>query len=281
MNGGNGFTKYFAAASNGSMWIILYNNLSNTTVYYSYDLITFSASSLGAYTICIAASSSVWVAGGGTEGGQPAIRYSIDGITWSTSSSAQSIVGTNGGIVRGIGYNGVLWVAVGILNGAGTGAFAMYSPDGITWTQSTDFTSLTTSMTRVNPVWNGNVWVAGCNGTNSILYSYDAITWSAATSASTFITSPLGLSWNGSLFICTGAGTDTVMKSPDGINWSASSASSLIPTTAAGVASRRVLFGRAAQGSVIYGDTGAPSNALGSLGSFYIDLSTGWLWRKV
>jgi hypothetical protein len=36
-----------------------------------------------------------------------------------------------------------------------------------------------------------------------------------------------------------------------------------------------------AVGSIIYGDTGLPSNALGSIGSFYIDLSTGWLWRKV
>jgi collagen type VII alpha len=34
-------------------------------------------------------------------------------------------------------------------------------------------------------------------------------------------------------------------------------------------------------GSTIYGNAGIPSNTLGSVGSFYIDLSTGWLWRKV
>jgi len=36
-----------------------------------------------------------------------------------------------------------------------------------------------------------------------------------------------------------------------------------------------------AQGTLIYGDTGAPSNNFASIGSFYIDFSTGWLWRKV
>jgi hypothetical protein len=184
ITGGTGFTNYFAGASNGSMWIILYNNLSGVLPYYSYDTLTWTSSSLGGNMECIAASPSLWVAGGSTTGGQPAIRYSRDGLTWATSASAQSIVATDLGIVRGIGYNGVLWVAVGILNGgAGTGAFAMYSPDGITWTQSTDFSGLTARMTRANPVWNGNMWVAGCNGTNSIVYSYDAITWSAAASA--------------------------------------------------------------------------------------------------
>jgi hypothetical protein len=34
-------------------------------------------------------------------------------------------------------------------------------------------------------------------------------------------------------------------------------------------------------GSIIYGNAGIPSNTLGSVGSFYIDLSSGWLWRKV
>jgi hypothetical protein len=34
-------------------------------------------------------------------------------------------------------------------------------------------------------------------------------------------------------------------------------------------------------GTLIYGATGAPSNSIGDIGSFYIDFSTGWLWRKV
>ena len=38
---------------------------------------------------------------------------------------------------------------------------------------------------------------------------------------------------------------------------------------------------KGSDGSIIYGNAGIPSNTLGSVGSFYIDLSSGWLWRKV
>jgi hypothetical protein len=243
---GGAYTKFFQVASNGSMWIVLYSNLSSTEGYYSYDTITWTSTSVPGYATCIAASPSLWVSGGKTDNSQAAIKYSTDGINWITSSSAQSIVSANTGSVQGIGYNGSLWVAVGNLN-SGSGAFAMYSPDGITWTQSNDFSSLVTGfMTIANPVWNGNVWVACCRGTNNIVYSYDAITWSAATSAASFFSYTYSVCWNGSRFICTGAAagsgiTTTVITSIDGISWSASPASSLIPTEAVGTASRRPL----------------------------------------
>jgi hypothetical protein len=34
-------------------------------------------------------------------------------------------------------------------------------------------------------------------------------------------------------------------------------------------------------GTQIYGNTGEPSDSLGRLGDFYIDYSTGWMWRRV
>jgi hypothetical protein len=34
-------------------------------------------------------------------------------------------------------------------------------------------------------------------------------------------------------------------------------------------------------GTTIYADNGTPSEGIGELGSFYIDYSTGWLWRKI
>jgi hypothetical protein len=187
----------------------------------------------------------LWLVGGPTIGGNKAIIYSTDGINWTESSSAHNIVSPGGGTVQAIAYNGVLWVAMGCLNSNGSGPFAIYSADGITWTQSTDFSGSFSGRLARGLAWNGNVW-AMCGGDNpaSILYSYNAITWTVITSISGFMQLPNKITWNGSFFLCTGVkgtGDNTVMYSPDAITWSASSATSLIASATNGVGSRRVL----------------------------------------
>jgi hypothetical protein len=47
--GGGAYTNFFQLASNGSMWIILYSNLTSSQGYYSYDTITWTSTSVPYY----------------------------------------------------------------------------------------------------------------------------------------------------------------------------------------------------------------------------------------
>jgi hypothetical protein len=241
-------TNFFAAAWNGTMWIVLYNNYSITAPYYSYDTITWTSisglPSLCPYSMCIAASPSLWVVGGAAQGSLKAIVYSTDGINWTASSSAQSIVNPGGGQVQAVAYNGVKWVAMGCLNSNGSGPFAIYSSDGMSWTQSTDFSGSFSGRLASGLAWNGNVWAMCGYGPSAILYSYDAITWTVLDAISGIMQLTSTLTWNGSLFICTGykgSGGNVAMTSPDAINWSSSSAISLINSSTRGAGSRTIL----------------------------------------
>jgi hypothetical protein len=71
--------------------------------------------------------------------------------------------------------------------------------------------------------WNGSLWVAAGEGTNTLAYSSDGKTWTGSAN-SDLIISELGLSvaWNGSLWVAGGGGTNTLAYSYDGIVWYAS-----------------------------------------------------------
>jgi hypothetical protein len=69
------------------------------------------------------------------------------------------------------------------------------------------------------------MWIAGCEGTNKLLYSTDGITWTNSTNGNTIFGTNFSLSarsivWNGSFFLVGGAGqTHDIAKSTDGITW--------------------------------------------------------------
>jgi hypothetical protein len=101
-------------------------------------------------------------------------------------------------------------------------------------------------------VWNGSLWVAGGQGTNTLAYSTDGITWSASTNGnSIFITSGStnaevdGIAWNGSLWVAIGyknlsgsTNSPAGAYSYDGINWFSSSNFSTFGSLGVSVASK-------------------------------------------
>jgi len=70
--------------------------------------------------------------------------------------------------------------------------------------------------------YNQTYWVAGGNGTNSLIYSTDGITWTACT-GSVFTSGSgqcLGITWNGNTMVAVGYGGNTIIYSTNGTAWS-------------------------------------------------------------
>ena len=178
----------------------------------------------------------MWIAGAS---GTNKIIYSYNGITWTVSTSGNSLF--SGGTCYAVAWNGTRWVA----GGNGSTNKIIYSSDGINWIASTSGNTVFTGQSCYAVAWNGTRWVAGGNGaTNKLAYSPDGITWTPSTSGnSLFSSSCYSLAWNGTFWVAGGQGTtNRLAYSFDGITWTASiSGNSLITTAGYGLASRRVL----------------------------------------
>lgn len=100
----------------------------------------------------------------------------------------------------------------------GTTSKIAYSLDqGKSWTASSG--SVFTTLAN-DAVWNGQVWVAGGTGGNTIATSLDGVTWTGRGNY-IFSTSCRGIDWSQSQnkFIAVGNGTYTMATSFDGIYW--------------------------------------------------------------
>jgi hypothetical protein len=229
---------------NGKQWVAGFSTSVNK-IGYSYDGITWTASSSGTGFLtsgCNAVESS-----GGTgwlAGGNQIISSSDGGITWTsvpgtstligpgvckaivwsgsrwvagTTSSTNPIIYSNNGttwltsgttlftVCNGLAYNGTLWVAVGNR--------IAYSTDGITWINS----SITTG-TWNTVAWNGFLWLAG--GTSGLAYSYDGLNWTTITQS--IVSTCNSITWSGSLWIATGTpvlGSQSSAYSYNGMTW--------------------------------------------------------------
>jgi hypothetical protein len=166
-------------AWNGTLWVALGSNGTNTEAYSSNGITWTSSSgpfvSTGGVGRGIAWNGSIWVAVGLNSSGLTVAR-STNGTTWTSIGNPFG----SGGVGRGVNWNGSRWVAVG----SGTNTI-VYSSDGIFWTPAT-----------LNPFnggvcnyvsWNGIYWVAvGLNGANIICYSSDGISWYPTTAVGSF-----------------------------------------------------------------------------------------------
>jgi hypothetical protein len=163
--------------------------------------------------------------------------HSFDGINWIGDGSGGLFTSN----VNAVAWNGSIWVA-------GGGNILGYSSNGITWTASSNGSTIFNSNVYAI-AWNGYLWVAGGRTTFRLGYSSDGITWTGATTGNTiFATICYGLAWNGSVWVAAGrsasatAFTSTLAYSSDGINWSASTnGNTILSTHGYAVASRRVL----------------------------------------
>ena len=76
--------------------------------------------------------------------------------------------------------------------------------------------------TQCNAIaWNGSMWVAVGEGTNTIAYSYDGINWTGATTTH-FTNRGRDVAWNGNIWVAVGdnvTAIKTITWSTDGDTW--------------------------------------------------------------
>ena len=103
-------------------------------------------------------------------GNNGSILASLDGVVWH-----QQMHDVPGMRLRGVAWNGNLWVVIG--NFYGSDGVILTSPDGIHWTRQTDGVP-DTNLRSV--AWNGAQWIVVGNSDGKhgvILTSLDGITW--------------------------------------------------------------------------------------------------------
>jgi hypothetical protein len=76
--------------------------------------------------------------------------------------------------------------------------------------------------------WNGSMWVAVGDGTNTIAYSINGQYWYPSNNSVGIFSYGYGIAWNGSIWVAVGGGTNSIAYSSDGINWTASNNSTSI-----------------------------------------------------
>ena len=66
--------------------------------------------------------------------------------------------------------------------------------------------------------WNGNMFIATGQGTNTLAYSSNGTVW-VGLGTTVFSTSGRNVAWNGIRYVAVGAGTNTIAHSLNGITW--------------------------------------------------------------
>ena len=227
-----------SVAWNGATWVAGGDSAAGiaATLASSPDGITWTSASPSpfSYGTCytVAWTGSIWIAGGyqyNPPDPTGVIAYSSDGITWTASTSGQSLltsqcyaIATNGSMILAGGTN---W-----LSGAdpppapATFITLIYSTDGITWTDTGNRSFANGYCHAI--AWNGIRWIAGGSSTvsnNRLIYSTDGINWTVSTTGITvFPTRCMTVAWNGTIWVAGGSGAGVAKAlaySVDGITW--------------------------------------------------------------
>ena len=157
------------------------------------------------------------------------IRYSINGINWSTPTTA---TGRGFSIGRGVAYYEGLWVGVG--TGSTSNDTLGYSADSSNWTY---LSNAIFSVAGYGVAYGSNGWVAAGQGTNTLAYSADGSNWTGL-GTSIFSTRGRRVAWNGRYYVAVGEGTNTLAYSLNGSNWTGSN---VFDTVGYGIAARSLL----------------------------------------
>jgi hypothetical protein len=171
------------------------------------------------------------------------ISYSYDGINWTQSASANTLVAS--GMSQCVAYNGSRWVAGGTYSD-NSHNILIYSDDGITWTASANGNDIFTAAGRTcnSVAWNGSLWIAG--GSNKIAYSTDGITWTSSSSGSgLYSNSADGFASNGVITVVVGGDASSFAAySYDGNTWTPAASSNILGAqgNCTGIACNGIMF---------------------------------------
>ena len=112
----------------------------------------------------------------------------------------------------GIGFSGSKWLAVG----DGTTNTMIFSYTGTTWY---NLGKTVFSVRGLSIQWNGSIWVATGEGTNTLAISYDGITWTNQ-GTSIFSLRAWAAAASGTTWVAVGEGTNTIGRSANnGATW--------------------------------------------------------------
>ena len=224
----------YSLVYNGGMWVAGgHGATSANALAYSYDGITWTASSSGtaifgtasssppsnAKSTCysVATNGTIWLAAGANATPNPVIAYSRDGITW-TQCDISAIGYTTNAVLGGLTWNGSMWLVISVLGGSIIG----YSYDGILWATASTTTFFSVGCACV--ATNGKIWVIGGTQTiNQLIYSYDGLKWFGLGILSIWSGGCSAIAWNGTMFVAGGYPSASLFAySYDGVNWTAS-----------------------------------------------------------
>ena len=285
-------TQGTGVAWNGSLWVA--TGFGANTVATSADGMTWTGQVVGSFLTSIAWNGGKWLAGSSSA---PQIYSSSTGFGWTGIDISASITGVNAIVWAGTQWvatgaagkvvtsaDGVVWsVSASLFSGVGitlaTQAPLVYSiarsplfiatggttiarsANGTVWSSVTSpFTSQTTSV-----AYNGQIWVAGGQGTYSVAYSADGVTWTGVAIAG--MTAVASVAWGAGKWVAVGTGANNLAVSADGITWTpyAPATSKFFSTQGSSVAWGGGIWAAAG------GDTGIAFSATGLTWSIFVD----------
>ncbi len=197
------------------------------SIKYSYDGIKWFDSTTGIFSIFggydIAWNGTLWFAvGSGVDTGSfNSIAYSYNGINW----TGFEVFGFKQG--RAIAWNGTMWIALGKTeppeDPPTPGYFTCIYSYKTVPTSTSDWNTLPNNqfiftVDSFGIAWNGIMWIAVGEGTNTMGYSYDGINWTGF-GTSIFSTRGTSIQWTGTMWIASGEGTNSIVYSYDGLHW--------------------------------------------------------------
>ena len=134
----------------------------------------------------------------------------MGGVEWTSQSGLNSVVSTT---IKSVTWDGTQFCAVGYSGKCVT------SPDGVTWTNQSSFTTTVSETSMRSVVWDGTQFCAVGNS-GKCATSPDGVTWTNQTSFGTAVgtTSMQSVTWDGSQF-CAVGNEGKCATSPDGVTW--------------------------------------------------------------
>lgn len=224
----------FSMNTNGNIYIYCGTNYSKGTIWYSYDLLTFTNSNsydlMGNNCNATIYDGYKWIAVGNGGGGKYNVITSNDGVTWVYNGNGTDKLITQ---IFVIAYNYSISNPIYLVGGDKGSETILYSSDGLNWVPTTNGTGFMQQLYGIG--YNKtNQWLAigvASDLTGVVMYSSDGMNWIKSITGSNYMNGfntsnsaiPIGtVSWINDKWFVGGCSTIAdIITSTDGINWTA------------------------------------------------------------